>query len=218
MRICGPYVLVFRVRGVEAYPLPSHISSEVGVRSDNLPLLKCRYQQAYYHRACLAKSTCIKGDDSEIYGIPVLANDPLHGIFHFHVKIAVRPLPSLSVTPLGVRPMTIAPPRLVVSQLPEGLPSAPPGLFGIAWDTRTFASACALGDHGRRGVWVGSSRTSTNRSIVAFTSPGDVNNAIGGDQFRSNDSLKAYDVAGSSMLIDGQVVDNIPSYDFRGQS
>ncbi|OAX33803.1 hypothetical protein K503DRAFT_859575 [Rhizopogon vinicolor AM-OR11-026] len=213
MRICGPYVLVFRMHTVEAYPLPPHISSEVGERSDILPLLRCRYPQANYHRASLAKNTCIKDDESEIYGLPMLANDPLHGMFHFHVKLTVRPLPSLSVSLLGIRPMTIASPQLVASQLPENQPD--PALLGIARDTRSFVSAWALGDHGRRGVWVGRSRASTNRSVVAFTSPRDVNSVIEGDRMGSNNSLQANEDSEGPMLIDGHLIKTIQSYDLR---
>lgn len=215
MRICGPYILVFRTHTVEAYPLPPHISSEVGARSDTLPLLTCRFPQANYHRVSLAKNTCIKDGESEIYGLPVLANDPLRGMFHFHVKLTVRPLPSLSISLLGVRPMTIASTQFITLQLPEGL-AVPPALFGIPRDTGTFVSAWALGYYGRRGVWVGRSRTNTNRNIVAFTCPRDVSNAIEGDRMRSDDSLQANENSEGPMLINGQPVQNRPSYDLRG--
>ncbi|KAG1817083.1 uncharacterized protein BJ212DRAFT_1480322 [Suillus subaureus] len=213
MRICGPYILVFRMHTVEAYPLPSHISSGVGEHSDILPQLTFRFPHTMtYRRVSLTKTTCIKDDESEIYGLSALANDLFHGIFHFYVKLAVRALPSLSVSPLGVRPMAVASPQFDVAPLPEDLsqPLAPPVPFGIVQDTRTFVSAWALGDYGRRGIWVARSRTNMIRTVVAFTNPPDVSNTLGETRVWNNDLLQANIDSERPRLINGQVVHDIP--------
>ncbi|KAJ8583943.1 hypothetical protein M405DRAFT_488084 [Rhizopogon salebrosus TDB-379] len=158
---------------------------------------------------CMTRNTCIEDDESETYGSPALASDPLHGMFHSHAKLTVRPLPSLSISLLGARSIPIVSPQFIISQLPGDPPWAPT-LSGTPRDMRPFALAWALGDYGRRWFWVGSSFTSANRSVVAFTSPCDANNAIEGDQFWSNDSLQVNE---DSMLIDDQVVHNMRSYD-----
>ncbi|KAG1732373.1 hypothetical protein EDB19DRAFT_1734416 [Suillus lakei] len=216
MRICGPYVLVFRMHTVEAYPLPSHITSEVEERSDILPQLTFRFPHTMtYRRVSLTKTARVEDDDSEMYGLSALANDLFHGIFHFYVKLTLRPLPSLSVSPLGVRPMAIASPQFIAAPLPEDLPPSlvPPVPFGIVQDTRTFVSAWALGDYGRRGIWVARSRTSMNRTVVAFTNPRDVSNMLGKVLVWSNDSLQANDDSERPRLINGQVVHDIPLRD-----
>jgi hypothetical protein len=106
MRICGPYVLAFRMHTIEAYSLPTHISSEVG---DFTPT---HMRIPPNDLSTPTKNTYIKCDnESEIYGLSVLADDSIHGIFHFYVKLTVRPSPSLSVSLLGVRPTTITSPH-----------------------------------------------------------------------------------------------------------
>ncbi|KAG2346795.1 hypothetical protein BDR05DRAFT_997191 [Suillus weaverae] len=216
MRICGPYILVFRMHTVEAYPLPSHISSGVGERSDILPQLTFRFPHTMtYRRVSLTKTTRIEEDESEIYGLSALANDLFHGIFHSYVELTVRPLPSLSVLPLGVRPMAIASAQFVAAPLPEDLlpPLAPPVPFGIVQDRRTFVSAWALGDYGRRGMWVTRSRTNMIRTVVAFTNPRDVSNTSGEGRVWSDDSLQANVDSEMPRLIHGQVVHDIPLRD-----
>jgi hypothetical protein len=213
MRICGPYVLVIRMHTVEAYPLPLHISSGVGERADILPQLSFRFPLTMtYRRVSLTKTTCIEDDESEIYGLSVLVNDLFHGIFLFYVKLTVRPLPSLSVSPVGVRPMAIASPQTIAAPLTEELSlSLPPPLvpFGFVQDTRTFVSA-ALGDYGRRGIWVARSRNNTIRTVVAFTNPRDVSNTSGEALVWSNNPLQANVVSNGPRLINGQVVHDIP--------
>jgi hypothetical protein len=209
MRICGPYILVFRMHTVEAYPFPSHICSGVGERSDILPQLTFRFPHTMtYRRVSLTKTTCIKDDESEIYGLSALANDLFHGIFHFYVKLTVGALPSLSVLPLGVRPMAVASPQFNTAPLLP--PLASPAPFGIVQDTRTFVSAWALGDYGRRGIWVTRSRTSMIRTVVAFTNPPDVSNTLEGTRVWSNDSLQASVDSEGTRLINGQAVHDIP--------
>jgi hypothetical protein len=209
MRICGPYILIFRMHTVEAYPFPSHICSGVGERSDILPQLTFRFPHTMtYRRVSLTKTTCIKDDESEIYGLSALANDLFHGIFHFYVKLTVGALPSLSVLPLGVRPMAVASPQF--NSAPLLPPLAPPVPFGIVQDTRTFVSAWALGDYGRRGIWVTRSRTSMIRTVVAFTNPPDVSNTLEGTRVWSNDSLQASVDSEGTRLINGQAVHDIP--------
>ncbi|KAG2138751.1 hypothetical protein BD769DRAFT_1432756 [Suillus cothurnatus] len=188
MRICGPYILVFRMHTVEAFP---HTMT--------------------YRRVSLTKTTCIKDDESEIYGLSALANDLFHGIFHFYVKLTVGALPSLSVLPLGVRPMAVASPQFNTAPLLP--PLAPPVPFGIVQDTRTFVSAWALGDYGRRGIWVTRSRTSMIRTVVAFTNPPDVSNTLEGTRVWSNDSLQASVDSEGTRLINGQAVHDIPLQD-----
>lgn len=210
MRICGPYILVFRMHTVEAYPLPSHISSGVEERSDVLPQLTFRFPHTMtYRRVSLTKTTCIKDSESEIYGLSALANDLFHGIFHFYVKLTVHASPSLSVSPLGVRPMAAASPPFIATPLPQDLP--PPVQFGV--DTRTFISAWALGDCGRRGIWVARSRTSMIRTVMAFTNPPDVSNTSGEAWVWSNDSLQANVDSERPRLINGQAVYDIPIRD-----
>jgi hypothetical protein len=212
MRICGPYILIFRMHTVEAYPFPSHICSGVGERSDILPQLTFRFPHTMtYRRVSLTKTTCIKDDESEIYGLSALANDLFHGIFHFYVKLTVGALPSLSVLPLGVRPMAVASPQF--NSAPLLPPLAPPVPFGIVQDTRTFVSAWALGDYGRRGIWVTRSRTSMIRTVVAFTNPPDVSNTLEGTRVWSNDSLQASVDSEGTRLINGQAVHDIPLQD-----
>ncbi|KAG2142859.1 uncharacterized protein EDB93DRAFT_596335 [Suillus bovinus] len=216
MRICGPYILVFRMHTVEAYPLPSHISSGVGERSDILPQLTFRFPHTMtYRRVSLTKTTCVDNNESQTYGLSALANDLFHGIFLFYVELVVRPSPSLSVSPLGVRPMAIASPQFIAAQLPEDLPPSltPPVPFGTLHDTRSFVSACALGDYGRRGIWVARSRTSMIRTVVAFTNPRDVSNASREAQVWSNGSLQANVDSERPRLIDCQVVHDIPLQD-----
>ncbi|KAG1834350.1 hypothetical protein F4604DRAFT_2014598 [Suillus subluteus] len=203
MRICGPYILVFRMHTVEAYPLPSHIFSGVEERSDILPQLTFRFPHTMtYRRVSLTKTTCIKDDESETYGLSALANDLFHGIFHFHVKLTIRP-------------MAVASPQFIAAPLPEDLspPLAPPVPFGIVQDTRTFVSAWALGDYGRRGIWVARSRTSMIRTVVAFTNPPDVINTLGEARVWSDDSLQANVDSERPRLINGQVVHDIPLRD-----
>jgi hypothetical protein len=214
MRICGSYVLVFRMHTVEAYPLPSHISSGVGERSDILPQLAFRFPHTVtYCRVSLTKTTCVEDDESEVYGLSALANDLFHGICLFYVELTVRPLPSLSVLPVGVRPMAIASPQITAVSPPGESPPplAPPVPFGIVQDTRTFISAWALGDYGRRGIWVARSRTSMIRTVVAFTNPRDVCNTSRETLDWGNDSLQANVVSTRPRLINGHVVHDIPS-------
>lgn len=216
MRICGPYILVFRMHTVEAYPLPSHLSPGVGERSDILPQLTFRFPHTMtYRRVSLTKTTCINDDESEIYGLSALANDLFHGIFLFYVELTVRPLPSLSVSPLGVRPMAIASPQFIAAPLPEDLPPplVPPVPFGAVHDTRTFVSAWALGDYGKRGIWVARSRTSMIRTVVAFTNPRDVSNTSEEARVWSDGSLQANVDSERPGLINGQVVHDIPLQD-----
>ncbi|KAG1738856.1 uncharacterized protein EDB91DRAFT_1336920 [Suillus paluster] len=216
MRICGPYILVFRMHTVEAYPLPPHITFGVEERSDILPQLTFRFPHTMtYRRVSLTRNTCAEDDEPEIYELSALANDLFHGIFHFHVKLTVHPLPSLSVSPLGVRPMAITSPQFISATLPVDFPPplALPVPFGTVQDTRTFVSVWALGDHGRRGVWVARSRTNMSRSVVAFTNPRDVSNTVGEARIWSNDSLQANDDPERPRLIDGQVIHNIPLRD-----
>lgn len=217
MRICGPYVLVVRMHTVEAYPIPLHISSGVGERADILPQLTFGFPLTMtYRRVSLTKTTCIEDDESEIYGLSALANDLFHGIFLFYVKLTVRPLPSLSVSPVGVRPMAIASPQTIAAPLTEELSlSLQPPLvpFGFVQDTTTFVSVWALGDYGRRGIWVARSRNNTIRTVVAFTNPRDVSNTSGEALVWSNNPLQANVVSNGPRLINGKVVHDIPLRD-----
>ncbi|KAG1763996.1 hypothetical protein EDD22DRAFT_884774 [Suillus occidentalis] len=216
MRICGPYVLVVRMHAVEAYPLPSHLSSGVGERADILPQLTFGFSHTMaYRRVSLTKTMCVEDDESEIYGLSALANELSHGIFLFYVELTVRPLPSLSVSPVGVRPMAIAAPQTIVVPLPEelSLPLPPLVPFGFVQDTRTFVSAWALGDYGRRGIWVAGSRTNMIRTVVAFTNPRDVSNTSSEALVWTNNSLQANVVSNGPRLINGQVVHDIPLQD-----
>jgi hypothetical protein len=125
------------------------------------------------------------------------------------VELTARPLPSLSVSLVGVRPMAIAAPQIIAVPLSEEL-LPPPVPFGVVQDTRTFVSAWALGDYGRRGIWVAGSRTNMIRTVVAFTNPRDVSNTSSEALVWSNNSLQANAVSNGPRLIKGQVVHDIP--------
>jgi len=155
LRFCGPYVLCFRVRSVEAYPIPTDCPSV-----KPLPTLRHRFGPVCFRVVSLSNVRASRSASSEVYSVFMLANDIHQGMSHYHIRVTIAPVPSLSVLILAMG--TILDPPLLIPGTSER--------FSME-DTvrRIFVSTWSLGPVGLRGVWVDRHRGNINRRVVAFT-------------------------------------------------
>ncbi|KAF8449349.1 hypothetical protein L210DRAFT_2660735 [Boletus edulis BED1] len=198
LRFCGPYILCFRVRAVEAYPIPTNPPT-----TEPLPLLRHRFGPVCFRAVSLSRvrvSHCPSSGD--VYTIYMLTNDVYQGMFHYRIRITTAPTPVMSVRVLARG-----------SILPsEPLPLMPGTETRYTLEDiirRMFVSTWSLGSAGLRGVWVDRQRGSIDRRVVAFTThPRRLRSkAPGVDEDE--------DASDEPPTMDGKVVHVISSYDLR---
>ncbi|KAG9309875.1 hypothetical protein JVU11DRAFT_9903 [Chiua virens] len=149
-QFCGPYILCFRVRSVEAYPIPTDGSTPCP-----LPVLRHRFGAVSFRSVSLSRvriSHCPSGDAYDIF---MLSNDVYQGMFHYYIRVTTVPVPAMFVQVLAMGTIL--------------MPDIPPT---ISWGNMIrlmFFQSWSLGSAGLRGVWVDRQRGSIERRVVAFT-------------------------------------------------
>ncbi|KAF9244113.1 hypothetical protein BU15DRAFT_59457 [Melanogaster broomeanus] len=164
LRLCGPYILCFRIHSVEAYPLPTGFS-EPGTTSPSpgsLSVLRHEFPAVVFRRVSLSQVRSSRCPSGEVYTIFMLANDLHRGTYHYQINVTTAPVPSISVKLLAMRDIGISTP-LISTGDNIGAPQLSVMIRG------TFVSAWALGSVGLRSVWVERQRGSIDRRVVAST-------------------------------------------------
>lgn len=160
-------------------------------------------------------------------GVTFLAYDVLRGLFHYsvetqfscvndkHSSVLSSPFEGANSLPC---PMDVTVTLLAahhMAQLVRVTDVIPgPHRFsrgGFTPGSRGFISACALGDQGKRGIWVERQRSSMGRSIFGFST---------GNYFKDDKPLTGSDRPG--YLTDGEIqgkriFEVVNSYDLRGE-
>lgn len=198
LRFCGPYILCFRARSVEAYPVPTDTPA-----ANPLPMLRHRFGPVCFRAVSLSHVRVSHCPSGEVYTIYMLTNDVYEGIFHYRIRVTTKPVPSMSVKVLakgGIR-------------MSEPLPLIPGTDIRYTLDDiirSMFVSTWSLGSVGLRGTWVDRQRGSIDRRVVVFTThpsrlcTKEVSSSVPGEH---SDEVPA---------MDGKVVHVISSYDLRG--
>lgn len=116
IRFVGPYILVFKTRSIEIYPLPSSLHPR-DTEHPRLPVLKQSFPSTFrvasfseIENGCTDAAT-VGGAYSNLFCLSVLAYDVLQGLFHYKICIniphwtpagASYVVPSLDVDLVGV--------------------------------------------------------------------------------------------------------------------
>ncbi|KAG8215088.1 hypothetical protein J3R82DRAFT_8509 [Butyriboletus roseoflavus] len=157
LRLCGPYILCFRVRSVEAYPVPMDTST-----ANALPILRHRFGTVCFRAVSLSHVRVSRYPSGQVYTIFMLTNDFYQGMFHYRIRVSTTPVPSMHVKVLAKGTIRVS----------EPLPLIPATDTRYTLDEmvrRMFVSTWSLGSVGLRGVWVDRQRGSIDRRVVAFT-------------------------------------------------
>lgn len=204
LRFCGPYILCFRIRTVEAYPVPMDTPTV-----NSLPMLRHRFGPVCFRAVSLSRVRVSRCPSGEVYTIFMLTNDVYQGMFHYRIRITTSPVPSMSVKVLakgGIR----------ISQPPPLIPGTS---IRYALDDvvrRMYISSWSLGSAGLRGVWVDRQRGSIDRRVVAFTTHPNRLCAKEAPSVPGEDLVPGGDAPNEVQAMDGKVVHVISSYDLRG--
>ncbi|KAH0836449.1 hypothetical protein J3R83DRAFT_8056 [Lanmaoa asiatica] len=205
LRFCGPYILCFRLRSVEAYPIPTD-----ALIANPLPILRHRFGPVCFRSVSLSHVRVSHRPSGKAYTIFMLANDVYQGMFHYHIRVTTTPVPSMSVKVLAKGSIRMEPPPLI------------PGTnMRYTLDDiirRMFVSTWSLGSAGLRGVWVDRQRGSIDRRVVAFTTHPSRLRAPEAPSAAENDSVSGGDTPDAPdgvATMDGKVVHVISSYDLR---
>ena len=204
MRFCGPYILCFRIRSVEAYPVPTDTPT-----ADPLPILRHQFGTVCFQAVSLSHvrvSRCASGD---VYTVFMLTNDVHQGMFHYLIRVTTTPVPSMSVHVLAkgsiptLEPLPLIPGTDDTHTLEEMIRSM-------------FFSTWLLGSAGLRGVWVDRQRGSIDRRVVAFTTHPSRLRTKEAALVPGEDPVSDGDAPDAPPTMDGRVVHVISSYDLRG--
>lgn len=142
LRICGPYILCFRHRSIEAYPIPIQFLKPEFATNRHLPLLQhTMVGMKFSPRISLSRVRHSRSPSGDVYTISALAENGHRGTFHYQVHVHLTPDPSLSVQLLGFEDK----------------------------HTHQQVSASDLGSTGLRGAWVLGPNSTGDRHVVAFT-------------------------------------------------
>ncbi|KAH7908598.1 hypothetical protein BJ138DRAFT_338397 [Hygrophoropsis aurantiaca] len=102
LRLCGPYIICFRLRSIELYPFPDG-NQRIGAlpilvhRFDNLTFRDLSVSAVQPVRKCQASSTT--------FTLSVLACDLFAGLFHYAITVTIAPVPAVSVSLIGRYPI-----------------------------------------------------------------------------------------------------------------
>ncbi|KAF8548848.1 hypothetical protein OG21DRAFT_1515831 [Imleria badia] len=204
---CGPYILCFRLRSVEAYPVPTDTPT-----ANPLPMLRHRFGAVRFRAVSLSHVRVSRRPSGDVYTIFMLTNDVYQGMFHYHIRVTTAAVPSLSVRVLAKGSILTSNP----------LPLIPGTEIRYTLEDiikRMFVSTWSLGSTGLRGVWVDRQRGSIDRRVVAFTThpsrlwTKEAGSVPGEDLISEGDGPDASDEEAPTM--DGKVVHVISSYDLR---
>ena len=179
--------MCLRARAIQLYPIPTSFLNT----HKNQKLLKYKYAfpQTTFRDASTSLVTLNESSTSST--VSLLASDILRGLFHYQIVI---PNPSVTDVPDPILEVKLIGTHSISStRNPNHAPT--PDISG-------FVSAQAIGNQGKRGVWIERVRSGTRRDVVAFKAPG---------HFRGVDEKST-----NTHLIDGRVVYDIGSYDLRG--
>jgi hypothetical protein len=204
LRFCGPYILCFRARSVEAYPVPTDTPT-----ADPLPMLRHRFGAVCFRDVSLSHvrvSHCASGD---VYTLFMLTNDVYQGMFHYRIRVTTTPVPSMSVHVLAKGSIPASGP----------LPLVPGSNDRHTFEEMVrlmFLSTWSLGSAGLRGVWVDRQRGSIDRRVVAFTTHPSRLRTKEAALVPGEDSVSGGDEPDEPPTMDGKVIHNIASYNLRG--
>ena len=202
LRFCGPYILCFRVRSVEAYPIPDNTSI-----IHPLPVLRYWFGPVSFRVMSLSHVRASRCPSGEVYSIFMLTNDVYQGMFHYRIRVAVSPVPSMSVHILAKGGIHMA---------SDSLPSMPGIDIRYTQEDiirQMFVATWSLGSAGLRGVWVDRQRGSIDRRVVAFTTRPPRLRTKGAHENTPDVTPENIDEVPS---VEGNVVHVNSSYDLRG--
>lgn len=208
LRFCGPYILCFRGRSVEAYPVPTVTSM-----ANPLPMLRHRFGQVYFQVVSLSHVRASRCPSGEAYTIFMLTCDVSQGkgMFHYRIRVTTSPIPSMSVQVLARGSIHISP--------PPPIPGTDIRYTSEDIISQVFVATWSLGSAGLRGVWVDRRRGSIDRRVVVFTThPSRLRTKVAlsvpGEGFSEGDTVDVEDEVPS---MDGKVIHVNSSYDLRGR-
>lgn len=170
--------------------------------------------------AVFSQPAMVHTSDSTTIGISLLAFDVLRGLFHYNIEARFIHN-SDSSSPMSAQDGSVLRPldmnvSLLAAHLMAQLVSPASDAFrgptapalprsGFTPGSRGFISACALGDQGKRGVWVERHRVSMGRSVFGFST----------SDYCARDGT-GMEAHGESQAIQGRCMHEMNSYDLRG--
>ncbi|EIW79016.1 hypothetical protein CONPUDRAFT_145211 [Coniophora puteana RWD-64-598 SS2] len=167
MTFCGPYIVCFRARSIELYPIPSlpdTAPSSYTPHYPHLPVLIHRFSHITFRRVSVSHrrpspSTSPSSSLPTSYTLSFVGYDVFHGLFQCLLTLTLAPVPSLTFALAALHPVGIA----------RDMVHAYASVFGAGAGKPAFVGAWALGPQGRRGVWVERMRESLTTSLYAFS-------------------------------------------------